>query len=324
MHQTTYQIFGGRFQPFHNGHLSLLRRTVEKYGGPVVIGIVKPDPTTVFPGDEKRWIRFDRKDNVLNYWERFTCIRLTMQEDAKLRRSVEAIVPLPRPSVNLGRAKQFIPPKPRAFILFQKRGDEVEEYKRKTYIQLGEQVHVIKDSDVPGDVTLVDGTLIRCLIALGVSAWKAIVPEPTIDYLERIGFPQRVTESLNATEAMTIIASGWEHGLKGSQLGKEILEQIEAKRGRRHGAEAETSHRTSTAQAVAKLLGGVPVDSAGEVRCMINEECRQCLVEVVATLLSANGKLVVPQYYSVVAGRFEVVMNSDARALILAELGRRP
>ena len=71
MKETIHYIIAGRFQPFHNGHLSMIEYVAEYTNGPIVVGVVNPDPTTLWPGDGD-WIRFLPKYNPLNFWERYT------------------------------------------------------------------------------------------------------------------------------------------------------------------------------------------------------------------------------------------------------------
>ncbi len=192
---TPYNILGGRFQPLHIGHMSLLAHAAECLRGHLVIGIVNPDPDHVWPGDGQDWIRFQKEHNPLNYWERARIIQLAVKASG-LSDKVEMIVPLPRPSVNMQRARQFIPPKPRQFVLCKKWNDEVENWKRKTYTDNEEEVHIISQDALPIVSQVVEGDLIRSLIATNRNSWHALVPSSTVNYLGEIQFSNRVKKSL--------------------------------------------------------------------------------------------------------------------------------
>src|SRR5438034_5139630 len=217
-------ILGGRFQPFHIGHFGFLEHLAKVTEGPIVIGIVNPDPKNTWSGDGQDWIRFAPKDNPLNFWERLTCIRLSIEE-TPLAKRVEAIVPLPRPSVNLERSNQFIPPKPRRFALCERWGDEVEKWKAESYKRNGEDVYFVFSNALSPYARIAEGNVIRSLMVLGSSTWELLVPEPTVNYLKQIGLQSRLAAGLEKSEARKIVQQFYANHPLGN-FATEILEEL--------------------------------------------------------------------------------------------------
>jgi hypothetical protein len=159
---------------------------------PIIIGIVNPDPVEPWVGDGD-WVRFMRHENVLTYWERLTLVSIVL-EQRELANQIEAIVPSPRPSVNLDRANRFLPPQPRTMVLCVRWGDEVEEWKAEKYRQNGEQVHIIPADELGPVSRLASGAKIRELVIKGRQSWRLLVPEETLPLLDEFEFERRVRD----------------------------------------------------------------------------------------------------------------------------------
>jgi len=183
-------ILGGRFQPFHNGHLEMIKLLVSKYKKDVVIGIANPDPEITYPGD-KEWIRFSKKDNPLSYWERFHGISSSINATPELEGKV-TVTPMPRPSVNLLRADNYLPPKPRVFVVFERRGDVIAKWKYEQYNNLDEESMLFDYRELTKNAQLSEGAIIRDLIGLGSSFWEKFVPKENALFLKRINVRNKI------------------------------------------------------------------------------------------------------------------------------------
>src|SRR5580700_356075 len=199
----THYIFGGRFQPFHIGHLAVLTYAAQKFDGPIVIGIVNPDPKNRWPGDGD-WLRFKQQDNPMTFWERFCQIKQSISH-TEIDARVTAIVPEPRPSVNLQRANAFLPSRPRIFVLCARWGDEIEIYKSDRYRKLGEICWQVPDEDLGTDLSYLDGALVRNLMVLGNPIWKELVPAQSIPYLEEIHLVDRLRREVDVPTATVAV-----------------------------------------------------------------------------------------------------------------------
>ena len=188
-----------------------------------MIGVVNPDPIHPIAGDKpKDWHRFAKSLNPLNFWERREAISLSLK-DSEFEDRVHAIVPIPRPSVNLKRANQFLPPKPRRFVLAQKWNDEVEEWKTERYHANGDTTLTIAQAELPRLASLGDGNLIRSMIHTAIGDWKALVPENSVPYLESVEFEDRVRSRTEKKSADFIRDFLRHHPYK--DLASQILDQ---------------------------------------------------------------------------------------------------
>lgn len=185
-------LFFGRFQPFHNGHKALLEQIAERVSTQIIIGVVNPDLVNPYPGDdEDGWVRFRKDINPFTFWERLEIIKLSIANTG-LEKAVKAILPMPRPSVNIDRANQLIPPKPRKFVVCPKWNDEIEEWKLEKYRDLGEETVSINHDDIPKPHRFIEGSLIRSLVMTSNKAWENLVSENALPYLQLIGFEARI------------------------------------------------------------------------------------------------------------------------------------
>lgn len=198
--QSNNYIFGGRFQPPHLGHLSVVEKAYSELDSKIIIGVVNPDPKEVLKGDQEDWPRFTPDKNPLNYWERRELLRLGLG-DFNISNAVRAIVPLPRPSVNNEKADRFLPEGKKNFILVDRWQDEIEQYKERTYKKHGYGIVKIDERELPKIAQLAGGTLIRNLAAIDDPRWGILVPELEVEYLSRIDFGPRVKELIDAGSA---------------------------------------------------------------------------------------------------------------------------
>jgi cytidyltransferase-like protein len=136
-------IFGGRWQPFHNGHLYVLNRILEVHDV-AIIGIVNPDPDN--PPD-KDFDRFHTDSNPLYFWERALMITRLLREKGWSSRV--RIVPMWHPRASLEKDENYLPPRRRRFwyvpIIAESEEKKVADLRR-----LGEEVVTI--NNVPLDM----------------------------------------------------------------------------------------------------------------------------------------------------------------------------
>jgi hypothetical protein len=219
-------IFGGRFQPFHIGHFSIVQSLIERFSENIVLGIIAPDPERNFPGDERNWVRFTRDKNPLSYWERLEIIQQSLAQHSS---RIIGVVPLPRPSVNFQRANNYLPPKPRIFVLCQKWGDEVEQWKGEAYRGHGEQLHFVDFGHLSPIAQLASGELIRSLMRLENPAWRLFVAPSAAKLLENKALWRKMTAQLTVEKANAYLAGFFSNERLGSLLHQLVEPQDEAK-----------------------------------------------------------------------------------------------
>ncbi len=161
-------LFVGRFQPFHLGHVDMVKRIVAKHGE-VVIGIGSAQYSHT-------------RENPFTAGERYEMIRRTLDAEG-----IQAyhIVPIPDTHVHsvwVGHVVSLVPRfdvvytnSPLVVRLFREKGFHVEELpllKREAY----------------------SGTQIRKLI-YGGGDWMSLVPKEVASFVLEIDGPQRIRET---------------------------------------------------------------------------------------------------------------------------------
>lgn len=186
-----FYIFQGRFQPFHMGHIESLKYVTDNCDGQIVIGIVNPNPQNIDPYDDINFSNFDIKRNPLNYWQRYYCIKSSL-EQYKLQDRVMGIVPMPRLSINMINSENFLPDKPRYICSYDKRLDDREKTKERIYVFHGEKIFHIPIFRFDAMYQMISGKLLRSLIALDHPLWKTLLPNSTINFLEQIDISDKI------------------------------------------------------------------------------------------------------------------------------------
>ncbi len=186
-----FYIFHGRFQPFHMGHIKSLKYVTDNCDGQIVIGIVNPNPQNIDPYDDINFSNFDIKRNPLNYWQRYYCIKSSL-EQFKLQDRVKGIVPMPRLSINMINSENFLPDKPRYICGYDKRLDDREKAKESAYVSQGEKIFHIPIYTFDAIYQMISGKLLRSLIALDHPLWKTLLPDSTINFLEQIDIGDKI------------------------------------------------------------------------------------------------------------------------------------
>ncbi|HEV8594268.1 MAG TPA: nicotinamide-nucleotide adenylyltransferase [Thermoplasmata archaeon] len=161
-------MFVGRFQPFHLGHLDMVKRIVAKHAE-ILIGIGSAQYSHT-------------RENPFTAGERYEMIRRTLDAEKIPRYH---IVPIPDTHVHsvwVGHVASLVPKfdvvytnSPLVVRLFREKGFQVEElplYKREAY----------------------SGTQIRKLIYEG-GDWMTYLPKDVGQYILEIDGPQRIRET---------------------------------------------------------------------------------------------------------------------------------
>jgi len=149
----------GRFQPFHNGHLAVIRELAERFDA-IIIGIGSADQS-------------HSKDNPFTAGERHLMISCSLEEEGILDYYLVPIVDLNRYALWVAHVESLVPPFDRVFSnnpltrrLFEESGYEVEKpflYDRHMY----------------------SGQLIRKLIVEDGN-WQKLVPAGVARMMEEI------------------------------------------------------------------------------------------------------------------------------------------
>lgn len=168
-------IFGGRWQPFHNGHLAVLRSIASQHER-VALAIVHPDPR--HPPDE-RFERFHPTANPFDYWQRVEMLQALLASEGLARKVL--LVPSWHPRVSVEREVNYFPPALQR-CWYVPLIDELEERKIEDLRSLGERVSPI--DDLPPDVLAVRSTVVRALLA-AKGDWAGYVPPAIAARLEQ-------------------------------------------------------------------------------------------------------------------------------------------
>src|SRR5262245_38493391 len=148
-----YLVACGRYQPFHNGHLSLLRKAA-RHDGEIVVGVLitmriaapattePQDPFTVL-GDE----RCDERHNPFTAVDRVRMISAALRTESWAARAF--VTPMPRPDLYWPVIEAMLPG-PRTWIL-PINDDPINAAKERYYRAHGDDVlHLPVDVDVSG------------------------------------------------------------------------------------------------------------------------------------------------------------------------------
>lgn len=147
-----FPMFGGRWQPFHRGHGSVVSWVLAQ-SDEIVIPVVNPDPLHPFDED---FDRFRLVSNPLNYWQRLVTIRAFARAEGIWDRVT--VVPTWHPRVSLERDGYYFPPKHLREWLIPCITDD-EEAKSADLRDRGETVRELEH--IEQDWLQVNGTQIR-------------------------------------------------------------------------------------------------------------------------------------------------------------------
>ncbi len=318
MPESPFYIFGGRFQPFHIGHLAVLEKIAEDFEGPIVVGIVNPDPRTTMTGDGQDWMRFSIKDNPLNFWERLTSIKLAIK-GTELESRVEAIVPLPRPSVNLERANQYIPPRPRFFVLCDKWGDEVEKWKKDSYEKQGEMVVEITGKSLEPYTQIAEASVVRSLIAVGNPKWDRLVPEQEVDYLISIKIRERVAALVDKQKALDELNKFYSNHPLG-HFAAELFADEEFSTTFSSGDDSKISSRPARVKSLEHKLAKPFRQDEDETILLLDERERQEISKLCDRLFAEGQLKTMPQYLPTGANMIQTTLTNETYLILKKQM----
>lgn len=215
-----YYIYDSRCQPFNNENLAELQWLIDniKLNDKIIIGIINPTPLNPDPDDlPNYWTRFRKEFNPLSYWQRHQIIKLII-DSLGCNEKVEGIIPMPRPSVNMKNAYNFLPPKSeRKICVPLVLNDALENTKIEGLRNQEEDYFEIPAYDFEPELRMVSPELITCLIALGYEKWDLFVPDAIKSYLKLINFEETVTENFTYVKAKKTLNTVF------SQMREEVL-----------------------------------------------------------------------------------------------------
>jgi nicotinamide-nucleotide adenylyltransferase len=159
-------LFIGRFQPFHHGHLFVLRKLLKKFGEVVVVIGSSEDSFSA--------------ENPFTCGERIEMMRASFSKDDLAR-----LVFVPVPDINnntiwVDHVLMHIP-------------SVNEVYSNNQLVKMLFSKHgiLVKSMDF-FDRGTKEGAHIRSLMVQGDVSWKAHVPKKTVDYLDSIEAEKRI------------------------------------------------------------------------------------------------------------------------------------
>lgn len=158
----------GRFQPFHKGHLAVVRECLDKCDELIVV---------IGSAEESHTMR-----NPFTAGERFQMILSCLTPEERLRVLIVPIRDVNRYSVWVNHLESYLPP---FDCVFSNSG-----LTRSLFKQAGYEVHRTKAYNVK----LYSATEVRRRIVAG-RKWSGLVPEPVARMLEAIDARQRLLDS---------------------------------------------------------------------------------------------------------------------------------
>lgn len=195
-----YYIYSKRCQPFSKLNEAEIEWLAEQIGDDdkIIVGIVNYNPRKFDSDDNmKEDERFEFKYNPLSYWERFWQIDEYLKSniaDKPALKKVVAITPLPRPSVNIETAFNYLPDRSDCtFCVSIIHNSEYEERKLYGYKnQKIDKILKIPSHTFGADLRIISPELIFCLIARGKKEWKRFVNEQIAKQLENLQLGTRL------------------------------------------------------------------------------------------------------------------------------------
>jgi nicotinamide mononucleotide adenylyltransferase len=173
----TFAVWDGRFQPFHAGHVAVIRRILERYADPLVVMVIQ---STIVASDDPYIQAVNRhhapERNPLTFWERFQMISAALAAEGwKDRVTVLGIL---RPDLYWSIIRDFYPPD-RYIVLTGK--DEYERLKEQFWASLGETTRTINTADLPK----VSASQVKASIKRG-DGWLEMLHPATRDFFQQI------------------------------------------------------------------------------------------------------------------------------------------
>ena len=163
-------IIHGRFQPFHNEHLTYLRLAAAR-SEELVVGITNPEPdaTLLEPTDADR---HRPEQNPYGYWQRLLMIEAVLESEGVTGRVV------PFPISEPAKLHHYVPP---GGVHYLRVFDAWGEQKVQRLQSHGYEVVVLES----GAEKTLTGSDVRTAMRDG-APWRELVPAPVARVLERL------------------------------------------------------------------------------------------------------------------------------------------
>jgi cytidyltransferase-like protein len=177
-----FAVWDGRFQPFHFGHLAVIRRILEHFQLPTVVFVIQSSvatPANAYSAEVNPHHAPER--NPLTVWERYSMISTALEAE-RLTAEVR-VLGIPRPDLYWAIARSFYPTN-RFICLTEK--DDYELSKAAFWASLGERVQVVPSADLPK----ISATIVKESLHRG-AGWEDLLHPATIRYFREIGGPAR-------------------------------------------------------------------------------------------------------------------------------------
>ncbi len=177
-----HAVWDGRFQPFHVGHLAVIRAILEQFGCPLVVMIIQSSPEPAANAYTAQVnVHHALARNPLTLWERYELLRLVLSAEGLEGRV--SVLGIPRPDMYWPIASRFYPR--RRFICLTDK-DEYERAKVTFWHALEEETRVVDTRGLPA----VSGTRVTEWLK-SAAGWRELRPAAARDSCERIGGPER-------------------------------------------------------------------------------------------------------------------------------------
>lgn len=184
-----YGYYHGRFQPFHNGHMSMVKRMLDSHDE-IVIGLSNPFRVQANTNDPalKNALASEDTRNPLNnpwpYWQRVLMIRWSLEAEGY---DTGRVMIMPNLIASTLRVEETQFPKEETVIYTMPSGKHNKL--------------ILKNDQADGwDVVVIDpkertisGTLMREMIEAGNPDWETYVPIGTAKVIKKYGLDIRQT-----------------------------------------------------------------------------------------------------------------------------------
>jgi len=175
-----YYIFPGRFQPFHNDHLVVVRSTVAQTDGILLIGIVihtlDLEDCSTFETEARLQNSPDR--NPFSPLERLSMVKGCIEEELSEISNRILTILLPRPEANWRLIEAMFPSR-RTWVV-PDAGEEFDDMKAQFFASKGDVVMRIPITPST------NGYLVRNAILNGSTEWQRSVPVTIARQIENI------------------------------------------------------------------------------------------------------------------------------------------
>jgi nicotinamide-nucleotide adenylyltransferase len=171
----TTHVYPGRFQPFHKGHLEVIKQALIEVPGIIFVGIVVHTLHDNIITNDSFELEARKNNsparNPFSPSERIKMIRACLLDELHTEASRVIPILLPRPEANWAVVKSMFPEQ-RTWIIPQS-NEEFDEMKVHFFDSKGDKVYRIYNQGAAN----IHGCLIRDAIINGDSGWEHMVPE---------------------------------------------------------------------------------------------------------------------------------------------------